>query len=128
MAPPTKPPIPPAAQPKHSAHFDAWNSSSTGHQRAENRLGGSIGWRQSRTAKLAHQFRSGGSGGKRISDTVGAGSVDWDEKAKAIIRPEVRSRAERSVKDLLVGGSQGELCGSCLRCDIDILLSYTSRD
>ncbi|TVY43965.1 hypothetical protein LSUB1_G001365 [Lachnellula subtilissima] len=104
MAPP-KSSVPTAAQPKHSAYFDAWNSSSTGHQRAENRLGGSIGWRQSRSMKLSHQFKSGGTGGKRISDTVGAGSEDWDENAKALIPKDVRERAKLSVGDMLA--SQG---------------------
>lgn len=102
MAPP-KSSIPAAAQPKYNAYFNAWNSSSTGHQRAENRLGGSTGWRQSRNSKLSHQFKSGGTGGKRISDAVGAGSEFWDEKAKALIPKEVRERAKVSVEDMLVG-------------------------
>lgn len=102
MAPP-KPIIPSAAQPKLSAHFDAWNSSSTGHQRAENKLGGSTGWRQSRATKLSYQFKSGGTGGKRIQDQVGAGSEDWDEKAKALIPKHVRERAKANVVDMLVG-------------------------
>ncbi|KAF4631060.1 hypothetical protein G7Y89_g7067 [Cudoniella acicularis] len=100
---PTKSSIPAAAEPKHNAYFDAWNSSSTGHQRAENRLGASTRWRQSRSTKLSHQFKSGGTGGKRISDSVGAGSEDWDEKAKALIPKHVRERARMSVGDLLVG-------------------------
>lgn len=95
--------IPPAAQPKLGDHFDAWNSSSTGHQRAENKLGGSIGWRQSRSSKLSYQFKSGGTGGKRISDKVGAGSENWDEKAKALIPKDVRERARLSVGDMLLG-------------------------
>ncbi|TVY21720.1 hypothetical protein LARI1_G000400 [Lachnellula arida] len=107
---PTKSSVPPAAQPKHSAYFDAWNSSSTGHQRAENRLGGSTGWRQSRSMKLSHQFKSGGTGGKRISDTVGAGSEDWDENAKALIPRDVRERAKISVGDMLASqGTSGSL-------------------
>jgi hypothetical protein len=101
MAPPI-PTIPRAAEPKHSVAFDAWNSSSTGHQRAENRLGGSIGWRQSRNMKLSSQFISRGTGGERISDQVGAGSQDWDEKAKALIPKDVRCRARTSVRDLLL--------------------------
>jgi hypothetical protein len=100
MAPP-KPMIPAAAKPKYGDFFDAWNSSSTGHQRAENRLGGFIGWRQSRTMKLSHQFKSGGTGGKRISDKVGAGSEDWDEKAKALIPKNVRERVKLSVGVLM---------------------------
>lgn len=103
------PHIPSAAKPRFGAHFDAWNSSSTGHQRAENSLGGSTGWRQSRSMKLSRQFRSGGSGGdKHVSDLVGAGSKDWDEKAKALITPEVRQRARVSVGDMLTGKSAGK--------------------
>lgn len=95
--------VPPPAQPKFGAHFDAWNSSSTGHQRAENRLGGSIGWRQSRASKLSYQFKSGGTGRMRITDQVGAGSEDWDEKAKALIPKDVRERGKISVQDMLRG-------------------------
>ncbi|QSZ32526.1 hypothetical protein DSL72_002104 [Monilinia vaccinii-corymbosi] len=102
MTPP-KPLIPPAARPVFGAHFDAWNSSATGHQRAENKIGGSTGWRQSRATKLGHQFKSDGTGGRRISDKVGAGSEDWDEKASALIPKEVRARARQSVSDMLVG-------------------------
>jgi hypothetical protein len=53
--------------------------------------------------KLSHQFKSGGTGGKRVSDQVGAGSEDWDEKAKALIPRAVRDRAKNSVGDMLVG-------------------------
>jgi hypothetical protein len=101
--PPPRRTVPAAAQPNFGAHFDAWNSSSTGHQRAENKLGGSTGWRQSRAMKLSHQFKSGDTGGKRISDQVGAGSEDWDEKAKALIPTSVRERAKVNVRDMLVG-------------------------
>ena len=111
--PPSKRPIPVAAQPKCGDHFDAWNSSSTGHQRAENRLGGSTGWRQSRTMKLSHQFKSAGTGGKRISDQVGPGSEDWDEKAKALIPKDVTEGSKLSVGDMLVGkGTAGKLSPS----------------
>ena len=101
MAPP-KPTVPVAAQPTYGNYFDAWNSSSTGHQRAENKLGGSTGWRQSRTTKLSHQFKSGGTGGIRISDTVGAGSEDWDENARALIPKDIRAHAKCSVRDMLI--------------------------
>ena len=101
--PQPKPTLPPTAQPQLSNNFDPWNSSSTGHQRAENRLGGSTGWRQSRTAKLSSQFKSGGTGGKRMSDKVGAGSEDYDENLKTIIPKYVRERAKRSIGDLLTG-------------------------
>ncbi|EUC49569.1 hypothetical protein COCMIDRAFT_32997 [Bipolaris oryzae ATCC 44560] len=62
--------------PARRAFFDPWNSSSTGHQRAENRLSGSTSWRASRNVKLGEQFKGGRHGGKRIADTVGAGSDD----------------------------------------------------
>ncbi|KAL1310818.1 hypothetical protein AAFC00_001055 [Neodothiora populina] len=69
---PSKPTL--SVKPTLGAHFDAWNSSSTGHQRAENRLAGSTSWRNSRSMKLGVQFSSGAGGGQRIADTVGAGS------------------------------------------------------
>jgi len=98
--------VPLAAKPKFGDYFDAWNSSSTGHQKAENRLGGSIGWRESRTMKLGSQLKSGTGGGKRVADMVGAGSDDWDENAKALIPKAVRERAKTSVWDILSASSQ----------------------
>jgi len=53
--------------------------------------------------KLSYQFKSGGTGGERISDQVGPGSKDWDEKAKALVPQSVRERAKVSVRDMLVG-------------------------
>ena len=73
--PPDRKHHPPAAKPTRD-NFDPWNSSSTGHQRAENRLSGSTGWRDSRTTKLQSQLRSGHGGGRRLADTVGAGAPD----------------------------------------------------
>lgn len=113
----SKPSILTASKPVINTYFDAWNSSSTGHQRAENRLGASTGWRQSRVTKLRSQFKSGGTGGKRISDQVGAGSDDWDEKAKALIPKDVKERAKLSVEGMLrrkgsIAGSQSISQGS----------------
>ncbi|KAM3072400.1 hypothetical protein ACMFMG_009203 [Clarireedia jacksonii] len=122
--PPPKPQIPPAAQPIFGAHFDAWNSSSSGHQRAENRLGGSTGWRESRAIKLGHQFSSGGTGGKRISDSVGAASEDRDEKAKASMPKDVKARARRSISDLLVGKPG---CTCLFRCPVYVSCYSTQR-
>ncbi|KAI1365732.1 BRCA1 C terminus domain-containing protein [Xylaria arbuscula] len=99
--PPSQPPVLKAAEPLYGQSFDPWNSSSTGHQRAENRLGGSTGWRDSRNRKLMSQFTGGVGGGKRVSDTVGEGSEHYDPKAKALITPEMRSRARSSVLDML---------------------------
>lgn len=108
IAPP-KSSILPVAAPLHSAHFDAWNSSSTGHQRGENRLSRSVGWRESRSVKLHDQLRSGSSGGERIADQVGAGSDDWDLKAKAPILKEVKTRAIVSIADMLMAKGIGTL-------------------
>ncbi|ETS81299.1 hypothetical protein PFICI_06301 [Pestalotiopsis fici W106-1] len=102
MPSPHKSDIPKAATPKFGSSFDPWNSSSTGHQRAENRLGGSTGWRDSRSAKLQSQFRSGAGGGQRMSDAVGAGSQHWDPELQGIVPPELRARAKNSVMDMLV--------------------------
>ncbi|KAK8083319.1 hypothetical protein PG996_002100 [Apiospora saccharicola] len=87
-----------AAQPQFGASFDPWNSSSSGHQRAENRLGASTGWRDSRNAKLHSQFRGDA---RRVSDAVGAGARDWDPKLQAVVPPELRARARCSVADML---------------------------
>lgn len=75
-APPPKPANP------SKAIFDPFNSSATGHQRAENRLSGSTSWRDSRNLKLHEQFSSGVGGGKRVSDTVGAGSLDFGKDGR----------------------------------------------
>jgi hypothetical protein len=74
QAPPVK-----AASPVRT-FFDPWNSSSTGHQRAENRLSGSTSWRASRNLKLGAQYKGGlGGGGGRVADTVGAGSEHFGQ-------------------------------------------------
>ncbi|KAI1176539.1 BRCA1 C terminus domain-containing protein [Nemania sp. FL0916] len=102
MSPP-KATVPKAAQPVYGQAFDPWNSSSTGHQRAENRLGASTGWRESRNRKLTSQFAGGAGGGKRVSDSVGEGSKDWDKRIGGVVTPEMRARAARggSVLDML---------------------------
>jgi hypothetical protein len=120
--PPQDHSVPAAAQPKFGAHFDAWNSSATGHQRAENRLGGSTGWKQSRTTKLSYQFKSGGTGGKRISDQVGAGSEDWNEKAEALIPKDVRERSKVSVKDMLTGKGKSDASSRSMTTSSSMLI------
>lgn len=74
-------PAPKAAKPTKSK-FDPFNSSATGHQRADNSLSGSTSWRDSRKLKLNEQFTSGAGGGKRVSDTVGAGSLDFGQDGR----------------------------------------------
>lgn len=73
MGPP-KAPLIPTAKAKHSAFFDPWSSSSTGHQRAENKAGSSTGWRLSRTAKLTVQFRGGAVKEKEPASSSGPGN------------------------------------------------------
>lgn len=80
-APKSSNPAHKAAKPSRNI-FDPFNSSATGHQRAENRLGGSTSWRDSRSLKLREQFASGVGGGKRVSDTVGAGSLDFGQDGR----------------------------------------------
>ncbi|KAK3672210.1 hypothetical protein LTR78_007963 [Recurvomyces mirabilis] len=75
----TKPPA--AAKPSRSI-FDPFNSSATGHQRADNTLSGSTSWRDSRSLKLRAQYTGGTGGGKRVSDTVGAGSLDFGQDGR----------------------------------------------
>ncbi|KAF2993135.1 hypothetical protein E8E13_000726 [Curvularia kusanoi] len=80
--------------------FDPWNSSSTGHQRAENRLSGSTAWRASRSSKLGEQYRAGlTGGGKRLADTVGAGSPDFGKEGR-----KENGDWERGAKGLRTGG------------------------
>lgn len=81
MSTPDKPKQNMAAKPTRTL-FDPWNSSSSGHQRAENRLGGSTSWRESRSLKLGEQFGSGTNGGRRLADTVGAGSEHFGKDGR----------------------------------------------
>jgi hypothetical protein len=83
----------------HSAKFDPWNSSSTGHQRPEQQPG--TGWRESRSKKLNSQFYAGSSGGDRLSDTWGAGSEDWDEQRNVLVPKNLKARKGKTIKDLL---------------------------
>lgn len=62
--------------------FDPWNTASTGHQRAENRLSGSTSWRDSRDQKLSAQYHGGFTGGKRVADSVGAGSESFGKDGR----------------------------------------------
>lgn len=45
-------------QPRNQHIFDPWNTSSTGHQRAENPYSRTTEWRDTRREKLSRQFRS----------------------------------------------------------------------
>lgn len=111
--PPQHPPVAKAPLPT-KVFFDPYNSSSTGHQRAENRLSGSTSWRDSRSYKLKHQFsdRSGRGGQSHLSDLVGAGSEnfgkdgrkengDWEKGA-----PGLRENGWQDIRDLMGGGKK----------------------
>lgn len=97
--PPPKPKLPPPAEPRYGRNFDPWNSVAAGHQRAETR--GPQGWRDSRNVKMNSQFQAGNSGGQHISDTVGMGSEDYDERLGMFVPKEVHARAMNSVADML---------------------------
>ena len=92
---------PTKAAPARRTFFDPWNSSSTGHQRAENRLSGSTSWRVSRSLKLGEQYKGGLSGGKRVQDTVGAGSEDFGKDGR-----KENGGWEKGAKGLRTGGQQ----------------------
>ena len=106
-SPPSSAQLGPSTRPPRRPFFDPWNSSSTGHQRAENRLAGSTSWRASRGSKLGEQYRAGlTGGGKRVADTVGAGSPEfgtdgrkenggWEKGAKGL-----RTGGQRSLVDI----------------------------
>ncbi|CAG5185806.1 uncharacterized protein ALTATR162_LOCUS11408 [Alternaria atra] len=81
--------------------YDPWNSSRTGHQRAENRLSGSTSWRVSRSLKLGEQFKGGRDGGKRVADTVGAGSEDFGKDGR-----KDNGSWEKGAKGLRTGGQK----------------------
>ncbi len=81
--------------------FDPWNCSSTGHQRAENCLSGSTSWRVSRSLKLGQQFRGGRDGGKRVADTVRAGSEGFGKDGR-----KDNGSWEKGAKGLRTGGQK----------------------
>jgi hypothetical protein len=87
--------------------FDAWNSSSTGHQRSENRLAGSASWRDSRNLKLNAQFHGGLAGGERVADTVGAGSENFGKDGRqangtwAKGAPGLRGKGQKSLWEVI---------------------------
>lgn len=90
--------MPPPAQPTRRTH-DTYNSSSTGHQRAETR--GPHGWRASRNTKLQSQFTAGLSGGPRLPDTAGPNAGTYDSTLNALVPPAALSRANNTVINML---------------------------
>jgi len=118
MAPPKHPSLPKAPQPT-KVFFDPFNSSATGHQRAENRLSGSTSWRDSRKYKLGHQFkdRTGGGGQKHVSDLVGAGSEGFGKDGRKenggweAGAPGLREKGWQDIRGIL-GSSRKQPSGS----------------
>lgn len=113
--------------------FDPWNSSSTGHQRADNRLAGSTSWRDSRALKLGVQFRGGLSGGVRVADTVGEGSENFGRDGRTDnggwVRGAsgLRERAQRSIAEALGAktGKVGVVVGGTGKRDKDRSMEKT---
>jgi BRCT domain, a BRCA1 C-terminus domain len=89
--------------------FDPFHSSSSGHQRAENSLSGSTSWRDSRSRKLAQQFRdsTGAGGNARLAGLVGAGSENFgkdERKVKGsygIGPPRLRERGLQDIRGFI---------------------------
>ena len=100
--------LPRAPQPTRIL-FDPFNSSATGHQRAENRLSGSTSWRDSRSHKLSHQFRdsTGGGGASHRSDLVGAGRENFGQDGRKengdweVGAPGLRESGWQDIRNLL---------------------------
>ncbi|KAF3392519.1 hypothetical protein F1880_008547 [Penicillium rolfsii] len=73
-----KPPASNKPSPENHRVFDPWNSSSSGHQRAENPFSSTTSWRDTRSAKLKQQFR----GNDWSRDSTGVlGDEDFSAKA-----------------------------------------------
>lgn len=109
-----------AAAPPRRTFFDPWNSSSTGHQRAENRLSGSTSWRASRNLKLGEQYRGGLSGGKRVADTVGAGSTELVKDGR---RENDQSGGQKSLAEVWAASRAGKKT-----CQDKEPSTYTNQD
>lgn len=61
--------------PQNHRAFDPWNSSATGHQRADGpSLSHTTAWRNTRTDKLARQFAFGDC---RVDNNKGSGTGEW---------------------------------------------------
>ncbi|KAL2428886.1 hypothetical protein ABEF95_005476 [Exophiala dermatitidis] len=122
-----RPNLPPPPQPTREI-FDPFNSSSTGHQRAENRLSGSTSWRDSRVHKLSYQLRdsTGRGGAHHVSDLVGAGSKEFGKDGRKENggwvpgAPGLRERGCQDIRALMDGSRKrqqqespgGSECGS----------------
>jgi len=57
--------------------------------------------------KLSHQFKSEGTGGKRIFDVVMKKPENWDENKKALVSENIGVRAQCCVVRMLSGEKKG---------------------
>ncbi|KAH6609727.1 hypothetical protein Trco_003073 [Trichoderma cornu-damae] len=110
MSPPPKAPKAPLSRITATRRpWDPWNSSATGHQRAETQPG--TAWRRSRNRKLNSQFRAGdgdsdGSAGRCLGDVWGVGAEDPGGKT--------RGPSGEGVMDMLARpGLMGQTLESC---------------
>ncbi|GIJ98899.1 hypothetical protein Aspvir_001021 [Aspergillus viridinutans] len=67
----------PPPTPTNHYIFDPWNSSATGHQRAENPYSNTTSWRETRRAKLAIQFAGDTTKINSGSGNGGEGRGEW---------------------------------------------------
>ncbi|KAF2819745.1 hypothetical protein CC86DRAFT_429946 [Ophiobolus disseminans] len=81
------------AAPAARTFFNPWNSSSTGHQRAENRLSGSTSWRVSRNLKLSEQYK-GGLGSEDFGKDGRKANGGWEKGATGLRTGGQKSLAE----------------------------------
>lgn len=96
-----------AAEAKYGKNFDPWHSAANGHQRSEARLPVATGWRQSRSMRLSHQFKSEGTAEAKKFDEVGRGPENWHLKSKVQIPVDIEARAQRNGMDMLNGKGKG---------------------
>src|ERR1700760_814906 len=88
---------------------DPWNVNSNGHQHAENKLSGSVAWRESRERKLAKQFEAGRGGGIRVADSVGPGASNGGKNGAWIESiGHARESGQRTIEECFVGAAQSK--------------------
>jgi hypothetical protein len=89
--------------------FDPWNANSNGHQQAENKLSGSVAWRESKERKLAKQFEAGRGGGIRVADSVGPGAPNG-KKNRGWIESvgHERESGQKTIEECFGGAAQSK--------------------
>ncbi|KAF7182695.1 hypothetical protein CNMCM7691_002356 [Aspergillus felis] len=88
----------PPPTPTNHDFFDPWNSSATGHQRAENPYSNTTSWRETRRAKLAIQFAGDNTKTNSGSGNGGEGRGEWEWLSAAeATRNQLRCRDIRTM-------------------------------